>query len=114
MAQKTTVKAPAAAQTAASAVPAAAAPAVAVKPKTVDTFVFVKAVAEGEKLAPQARVIVAAVQAAGTTGITREALNTALTGKLVTRQPIGRIVTYYQKLLIERGYLVINETEVAS
>ena len=47
MAQKTTAKAPAAAASAAAATPPAAAPAAPAAPKTVDTFKFVKQVAEG-------------------------------------------------------------------
>lgn len=107
MATKSTAKAPAAAA-AAGAAPAAAAPAAApAKPKTVDTFTFIKNVPEGGKLAPQARVIVNVLQEK--TSLTRDALNVALEGKLQTRQPIGRIVTYYQKTLVEAGYISITE-----
>jgi hypothetical protein len=110
MAQKTTTKAPAAAASASTATPAAAsAPAA---PKTVDTFVAKNAIPEGGKLAPQARVIVNTVHAAKS--ITREALINALDGKLVTRQPIGRIVTYYQKALIDAGYIAIETAPVAA
>lgn len=112
MAEKTNKKAPAAAAAAATTTPPAAnaastAPATPAAPKTVDTFTFVKNVAEGEKLAPQARVIVN-VLSDHKEGLTREALSKALDGKLVTRQPIGRIVTYYQKMLVERGYITIT------
>jgi hypothetical protein len=121
MAEKTTKKAPAAQAAAASATaPAAnatgtttAAPAKPAAPKTIDTFKFVKPVAEGEKLAPQARVIVN-VLADHKNGLTREDLSKALEGKLQTRQPIGRIVTYYQKTLVERGYITIDAVEVAA
>ena len=60
-----------------------------------DQFVFVKK-AEA-KIAPQAQTILNTIEAAGT--ITREELVKALTGVLQTRQPVGRIVSYYQKLL---------------
>ncbi len=114
MAEKKTTKAPAAAAAAASttAPAAGAAPAKVAAPKTVDTFKFVKPVAEGEKLAPQARVIVN-VLSEHKAGITREDLSKALDGKLTTRQPIGRIVTYYQKLLVERGYITIDSVQLA-
>ncbi len=117
MAEKTTTKAPAAKAAAATATAPAAnaagttAPAKPAAPKTIDTFKFVKPVAEGEKLAPQARVIVN-VLADHKSGLTREDLNKALDGKLQTRQPIGRIVTYYQKTLVERGYITIDAVEV--
>jgi hypothetical protein len=120
MAEKTNKKAPAAAAAAASATAPAAntagaqtAPAAPAKPKTIDTFRFIKGVQEGAKLAPQARVIVN-VLSEFKNGVTREDLNKALEGKLQTRQPIGRIVTYYQKLLVESGYISIDEVEVAS
>jgi hypothetical protein len=117
MAEKTTKKAPAAAAAAATTTaPAgntAAAPAKPAVPKTIDTFKFVKPVAEGEKLAPQARVIVN-VLSEHKNGLTREDLNKSLDGKLQTRQPIGRIVTYYQKLLVERGYITIDAVAVAA
>lgn len=118
MARKETTKAPAAQAAAANATPPAAnaegtKPAVPAKPKTIDTFKHLKGVSEGEKLAPQARVIVN-VLADHPKGLTREDLCKALEGKLVTRQPIGRIVTYYQKNLVERGYISIESVEVAS
>lgn len=115
MAEKTNKKAPAAAAAASTATPPAAGaaktPAPAAGPKTIDTFKFVKAVGEGEKLAPQARVIVN-VLADHKNGLVREDLSKALEGKLVTRQPVGRIVTYYQKLLCERGYITIDAVEI--
>lgn len=120
MAEKTNKKAPAAAAAAASATAPAAntagaktTPAAPAKPKTIDTFRFLKPVGEGAKLAPQARVIVN-VLSEFKDGVTREDLNKALEGKLQTRQPIGRIVTYYQKLLVESGYISIDAVEVAS
>lgn len=62
-----------------------------------------------KKLAPQAQVIVNAVKAAGKRGLSRAELNEALTGVLVTRQPVGRIVTYYQKSLVDAGCIEIIE-----
>lgn len=120
MAEKKTTKAPAAAAAAASTTPpaantagTAAAPAKVAAPKTIDTFKFVKAVDATAKLAPQARVIVN-VLSEHKDGLTREDLCKALDGKLVTRQPIGRIVTYYQKLLTEQGYVTIDSVQVAA
>lgn len=61
------------------------------------------------KLAPQAMVIVNCVRSYGDKGVTRKALNEALVpAGLVTRQPAGRIVTYYQKTLEASGALTIT------
>jgi hypothetical protein len=59
-----------------------------------------------KRLAPQAQVIVNGIEAAGSGGITREHLEKALTGVLVTRQPVGRIISYYQKLITDELQLV--------
>lgn len=85
-----------------------------------DTFTRVldaddKPVAPVGKLAPQAMVIVNAIEAAGT--ITREdlikALGDGVTGPIKTRQPVGRIVTYYQKTLIASGAVTLTKTNAA-
>ena len=107
MAKKETTKAPAAEQAAATATPAAAPAAKPAAPKTVDTFFFKNAIKEGEKLAPQARVIVSVLSTFGEKGANRDALVEALKGKLVTRQPEGRILTYYQKTLVEGKWIEI-------
>jgi hypothetical protein len=74
-----------------------------------DRFVHVGKVAEGTKtLAPQAQTIVNAIQAAGKGGITRSDLVKSLDGVLTTRQPVGRIVSYYQKLITETGHVEIR------
>jgi hypothetical protein len=90
-----------------------------VKPKTVDVFKFLKPVGEGDKLAPQARTIVTVLQTNANgkapeeqAGLKRDDLVTALVGKLNTRQPESRILTYYQKALAEGGYIRIETTEL--
>lgn len=113
MANKSTAKATKPASAPEGTKPAVATKAPAPKVTKVDRFFFVKGVAEGEKLAPQARVIVN-VLSEHKDGVSRAELVTALTGKLNTRQPEGRILTYYQKTLVERGYVRIEETEVAA
>lgn len=113
MAEKTTKKAPVAAVKSATAVAPKPATAPAAKPAKIakiDMFYFVNGVKEGEKLAPQARTIVNTLEL-HKAGLSRADLVTALTGKLNTRQPESRILTYYQKSLIERGYVRIEETE---
>lgn len=82
-----------------------------------DVFVRVmkdgKGVEPAKRLPPQAQVIVNAIEAAGPTGIKRADLITALTGKLVTRQPVGRIVSYYQKEIQNRGCVTVRTDVVA-
>ena len=110
MAEKSTKKA----QKPADAAPAAVVTKIAkvAKPKTVDIFKFVKPVAEGDKLAPQARVIVNVLSEHKENGLKRDDLVTALVGKLNTRQPESRILTYYQKALAVGGYIQIETTEL--
>lgn len=64
-----------------------------------DKFVYV-----GEpncKVAPQAQGIVNVLKEQGKKGCTRKELVVALEGRIETRQPVGRILSYYQKKLIE-------------
>jgi hypothetical protein len=65
-----------------------------------------KGVEPVKKIAPQARVIINAIEAAGQGGITRADLVANLKGVLQTRQPEGRILSYYQKLITETEKLV--------
>lgn len=64
-------------------------------------------VAAGTKIAPQAQVIVNTIKAAGKKGVSRSTLVDNLKGVLVTRQPEGRILSYYQKELVEAGLITI-------
>lgn len=64
-----------------------------------DRFVFVNK-PEG-KIAPQALSIVNILETAGKKGLTRKELVSAMSGVVETRQPMGRILTYYQKKLAE-------------
>lgn len=61
-----------------------------------------------EKIAPQALTIANTVVAAGKNGLTRGALIENLKGVLTTRQPEGRILSYYQKLLVDGGFITIT------
>lgn len=74
-----------------------------------DKFHYLGKVVEGsKKLAPQAQVIVNAIQAAGKAGISRKDLIANLDGVLTTKQPIGRIVSYYQKSLVDTGHVELR------
>ena len=72
-----------------------------------DRFVYLK---ESEKkLAPQAQGIVNILKEAGEAGMSREELTNAMKGVIVTRQPEGRILSYYQKSLVECGAIEIKQ-----
>jgi hypothetical protein len=72
-----------------------------------DVFVYVK---ESEKkLAPQAAGIVNILKEAGKRGLTRVDLVTAMKGVITTRQPEGRILSYYQKSLVDCGAVEIRQ-----
>lgn len=62
-----------------------------------------------KKLAPQAQQIVAIVESHKKAGVTREALVKEMEGVVQTKQPLSRILGYYQKALIETGYLALTE-----
>lgn len=85
-----------------------------------DKFYFVNRPTEGEgdeqkpvKIAPQAAGIVSTVEAAGKDGITRKELVELLDTVIETRQPVSRILTYYQKMLVEKGFLRVDKAEAA-
>lgn len=63
-----------------------------------------------KKLAPQAQIIVNTI-ASQPDGITRKELyaKLAVPGVIKSVQPIGRLVTYYQKPLIEAGHITLTK-----
>lgn len=74
-----------------------------------DKFTFLKDPVEGQKFAPQANLIIKHVKAANE--LTRDALVEAL-GKdadFKTKQPIGRIISYYQASLVASGVLSVTK-----
>lgn len=75
----------------------------------VDKFVFQKDLAEGQKFAPQALLIVKHIKAHNT--ITRDQLCEELSKdpEFKTKQPVGRIVSYYQKDLVNAGLFTIEK-----
>ena len=74
-----------------------------------DKFVFQNDLAEGQKFAPQARLIVKHVKAHNT--ITRDQLCEELSKDpdFKTKQPVGRIVSYYQKDLVNAGLFTVEK-----
>jgi len=63
------------------------------------------------KLAPQAKGILNILTEAGAEGLSRKDLVTAMEGVVESRQPLGRILSYYQKTLVESGAVEIVEAE---
>ena len=64
---------------------------------------------------PQVKVIANLLETAGTTGMTRKELTEKLPAAgLVTRQPVGRIISYYQKPMIDDGIIVIEKAPNAA
>jgi hypothetical protein len=77
--------------------------------------------AKGEKVpwnTPQVKVIANLLEASPNNRLTRKQLIEKLPAAgLVTRQPVGRIVSYYQKPMIDNGIITVEkiaETPVAA
>ena len=87
-----------------------------------DVFVRImengKGVAPSKKIAPQATIIVNVIEAMPDNRCSRAELVTALgdgvTGALKTRQPVGRIVSYYQKEIQEVGCVSLEKSAPAA
>lgn len=80
-----------------------------------DVFTVGEGPSEGaKKLAPQAQQIVNLVEAAGKKGVTRKALVESMDGVVTTKQSLGRILSYYQKPLIDGGYLALEKAAVVA
>src|SRR5438105_871333 len=71
-----------------------------------DKFTFK---AELTKGAPQAKEIVKILQEAGTKGITRKELIAKMEGRVITRQPQSRILSYYQPDLVSAGAITVDK-----
>lgn len=77
------------------------------KPKTKLVIVPGRPLAAEDKLATQARIIVEVVHEVGTKS--REELLEVLKDRVKTRQPIERILGYYQKTLETKGFIKIEK-----
>ena len=78
-----------------------------------DIFVYRGKIREGTKrLPPQAQTIVNAIEAAGIQGISRQELLEVLRGTLYTSLPENRVLAYYQKTLIDRGYIELIKADL--
>jgi hypothetical protein len=67
------------------------------------------------RMAPQAMVIINRIRVAGKAGIARKDLVPALVpAGLVTRQPAGRILAYYQKDIVACGAVTVTKAAVTA
>lgn len=82
------------------------------KPKAKVMILPGRALAAEDKLATQARVIVEAVHEVGPK--TREELLDVLKDRVKTRQPIERILGYYQKNLETKGFIKVDKVAEAA
>lgn len=73
-----------------------------------DVFKAVDPQPKEKKIAPQAQNIANLVVAAGTKGLTRAELVKNMDGVVQTRQPQSRILSYYQKLLVDEGFVTVT------
>lgn len=77
-----------------------------------DTFEAVADQPSDKKLPPQAQAIVNILIASGPTK--RSDLTKSMEAVVTTRQPMGRILTYYQKRLEQEGYVTITKAPPSS
>lgn len=82
------------------------------KPKQKVVILPGRALAAEDKLATQARVIVEVVHEVGSK--TREELLDVLKDRVKTRQPIERILGYYQKTLETKGFIKVEKVAEAA
>ena len=78
------------------------------------TYTFKAEPGEKEKLAPQARIVLNHIKAAGTSGVTRDKLVAALekdatAGTLETRQDVRKILGFYQPRMVEAGLIDVTK-----
>jgi hypothetical protein len=86
------------------------------EPKTelnVKLYSIGRAIADGEKLAPQAKAIYGVVAEMGG-DFTRGELIAALEGKLATKQAPGNVLNFYMKKLLDSGLLKATEVPKSS
>lgn len=67
---------------------------------------------EDDKLPKQAKVLYDVLVTAGKKGLERDEFAKACEGKLETRQPMSRIIGYYQAKLESMGAITIEKKEV--
>ena len=63
---------------------------------------------EGEKISPQAEVILSTIKGAGADGITRGELIEQLSELLTTKQPVARVLAFYQPKMVESCLITVG------
>ena len=76
------------------------------------TFKVARKLTEDDKLPKQMKVLYDVLAGAGKGGLSKEDWVKELKGKIETRQPIERIIGYYQSRMESAGMIVIEKTEV--
>lgn len=71
------------------------------------------ALSDDIKLPPQERIIVELIQGSGKDGISRADLLKLMEGKVTTRQPLERILGYYQNDMVNRELVTVEKREAA-
>lgn len=81
--------------------------------KRIKTVTFLREVNDDEKMAPQAKAIVAsAVEAHGLNeALTVDQVTTAMEGNIETKQPLTRVFGYYAPKLEEAELISVERTE---
>lgn len=75
-------------------------------------YTVARKLTEDDKLPKQAKVLYDVLAEAGKKGLNRDAFAKACEGKLETRQPVSRIIGYYQAKLETMGAISIEKIEV--
>jgi hypothetical protein len=76
-------------------------------PRAEKVYEFVKDLEQGQKFAPQAMIIIKTIQESNK--ISRSDLESKLAANenFKTRQPVGRIVSYYEKDIVNSGVVKV-------
>ena len=84
------------------------------KPAVKKTAIYkvARKLTKDDKLPKQAKVLYDVLDEAGKSGLERDAFAKACEGKLETKQPVSRIIGYYQAKLESMGAITIEKKEI--
>ena len=84
------------------------------KPAVKKTAIYrvARKLTKDDKLPKQAKVLYDVLDEAGKSGLERDAFAKACEGKLETKQPVSRIIGYYQAKLETMGAITIEKKEI--
>ena len=80
--------------------------------KKIVTYTAARKLTEDDKLPKQMKVLFDVLANAGKKGLTRDEWAKQLEGVIETRQPITRIIGYYQSQMESRGMITITKSEM--